>query len=274
MSKPLDDKVAIVTGAARGIGRALAEVLGERGCRVVLADIDEGLLGTTAEALRAADLRVHSHRVDVGQPDEVDRLVRETRQRHGRIDYMFNNAGINVFAELLDTSLDDWNRLIDVNLRGVIHGVHFAYPVMRAQGFGHIINTASVAGIAPTPVEGAYAATKHAVVGLSTALRIEAAAHGVGVSVVCPGAVDTAILSNSKHVNFDADAILELSPEKPMPPRRAAERIVRDVERGRFFIVISRTANAFWRVYRYAPEGSMSIGELVVKKIRSIKRTE
>lgn len=272
MTKRLDGKVAIVTGGARGIGRSLAEVLGERGCRVVLADINEGLLEATVSALREAGVEAQGRRVDVGSPTDVEGLIVGTHRDLGRIDFLFNNAGINVFAEVIDTSLEDWSRLIDVNLRGVVHGVHFAYPIMCEQGFGHIVNTASVAGIAPTPAEGAYAATKHAVVGLSTALRIEAATHGVGVSVVCPGGVDTPILSTSKHVKFDADAILELSPEKPIPPRRVAERIVRDVERGRFFIVISKTANAFWRVYRYAPEGSMSIGELVIKKIRSIKR--
>lgn len=272
MTHRLDGKVAIVTGSASGIGRSLAEVLGERGCRTVLADINEPLLEETVEALHSQGVDAEAMRVDVSRPEDVEGLVLDTHRRHRRIDYLFNNAGINVFAEVLDTSLDDWSRLIDVNFRGVVHGVHFAYPIMCQQGFGHIVNTASVAGIAPTPAEGAYAATKHAVVCLSTALRIEAAAYGVGVSVVCPGGVDTPILSTSKHVKFDADAILELSPEKPIPPRRVAERVVRDVERGRFFIVISKTANAFWRVYRVAPEGSMSVGELVMKKVRSIKR--
>ncbi|MEM7137608.1 MAG: SDR family oxidoreductase [Myxococcota bacterium] len=272
MTESLSEKVAIITGGARGIGRGLAEVLGEKGCSLVLADINGPLLESTVEELRTRGIDAEPQTVDVRDPAAVERLVRGARRKFGRIDYLFNNAGINVFAELLDTSLDDWNQLIDVNLRGVVHGVHFAYPIMREQGFGHIVNTASVAGIAPTPAEGAYAATKHAVVGLSTTLAMEAAAHGVKVSVVCPGAVDTPILSTSKHVKFDADAILELSPEKPMPPRRAAERILRDVERGRFFIVISKTANAFWRVYRYAPEGSLSVGRMVMEKIRSIKR--
>ncbi|MEM7437910.1 MAG: SDR family oxidoreductase [Myxococcota bacterium] len=272
MTQSLSGKVAIITGGARGIGRGLAEVAGEKGCSLILADINGPLLESTVEELRAAGIHVEGQTVDVRDAAAVRDLVQGAHRKLGRIDYLFNNAGINVFAELLDTSLEDWNELIDVNLRGVIHGVHFAYPIMREQGFGHIVNTASVAGIAPTPAEGAYAATKHAVVGLSTTLRMEAAAHGVKVSVVCPGAVDTPILSTSKHVKFDANAILELSPEKPMPPRRAAERILRNVERGRFFIVISKTANAFWRVYRYAPEGSLSVGRLVMKKIRSIKR--
>lgn len=272
MTSSLSGKVAIVTGAARGIGKALAELLGERGCYVVLADIDGALLSETVDGLRAAGMQSEGHVVDVREPAAVETLIRGAYSSLGRIDYLFNNAGINVFAELLDTSLEDWNQLIDVNLRGVMHGVHFAYPLMCDQGFGHIVNTASIAGIAPTPGEGAYAATKHAVVGMSLALRIEAAAHGVSVSLVCPGAVDTPILRSSKHVKFDSDAIVKLAPEKPIPPRDAAKLILRGVERGRFFILISKTTRAFWWSYRVAPEGSLAVGKLIMKKIRSIKR--
>ncbi|MDH3199357.1 MAG: SDR family oxidoreductase [Myxococcales bacterium] len=272
MKKSFAGKVAIITGSAQGIGKALAEELGDRGCYLVLADINGALLEKVASDLRAAGADVEATKVDVRDPRQVEVLIRGAFQELGRIDYLFNNAGINVLAELLDTSLGDWNRLIDVNLRGVVHGVHAAYPLMCEQGFGHIINIASVAGLAPTPAEGAYAATKHAVVGLSTTLRIEAAAFGIKVSVVCPGAVDTPILHASKHVKFDSDAITELSPEKPMAPRQAARLILRGVERGRFFIVISKTANAFWRAYRLAPEGSLLLGQLAMKRIRAIKR--
>ena len=272
MAKSLAGKVAIITGGAGGIGKALAEEMTERGCYVVLADINEELLQATVSELRATGAQIDAKTVDVRDAGQVQSLVGAAFRELGRVDYMFNNAGINVLAELRDTSLEDWNLLIDVNLRGVVHGVHAAFPLMCEQGFGHIINTASVAGVAPIPAEGAYAATKHAVVGLSTTLRIEAAAFGVKVSVVCPGAVDTPILYSSKHVKFDADAIVELFPEKPMPPRRAAQLILRGIERGRFFIVISKTANLFWRAYRLAPESSLSLGQLAMKRIRAIKR--
>lgn len=272
MTSSLAGRVAIITGGARGIGKALAKALAGRDCYVVIADINRDDLTQTLEELRDGGAQAEAQVVDVRDPGQVEGLICGTHASLGRIDYLFNNAGLNVFAEVLDTSLEDWNQLIDVNLRGVVHGVHFAYPLMCKQGFGHIINTASVAGIAPTPMEAAYAATKHAVVGMSTALRIEAEAYGVAVSVVCPGAVDTPILHTSKHVKFDADAILELSPEKPIPPERAAKLIMKGVDRGRFFIVISKTANAFWRTYRVAPESSLAIGKLVINKIRSIKR--
>jgi len=272
MSRSLEGKVAIITGAACGIGHALSEELAHRGCYLVLCDRHEAHLRLTADSLRAKGGQLEVAVVDVRDSDAVARVIREAHRSLGRVDFLFNNAGVNVFAELLDTTLDDWNELIDVNLRGVVHGVSAAYPIMCEQGFGHIVNLASVAGIAPTPAEGAYSATKHAVVGLSTALRIEAAAHGVDVSVVCPGLVDTAILRTSKHVKFDPDAILALSPEKPMPPREAARQIMSGVDKKRFFIVLSVTSHAFWRVYRLAPERSLALGELVMRRIRAIKQ--
>ncbi len=272
MPERIQGKVVLITGAASGIGRAIANDLASRECILLLGDIDASSLEDTALSLQQSGATVEAHPLDVRDASAVQRFVEAASRRFGRIDYLFNNAGINLFAELLDTTLDDWSKLIDVNLWGVVHGVQAAYPTMCDQGFGHIVNFASVAGIAPTPAEGAYAATKHAVVGLSMALRIEAAAHGVGVSVVCPGAVDTPILTKSKVVKFDPDIVLRLLPEKPMLPSRAAQLIIRDVERGRFFIVLSATTNAFWRVYRAAPEASMTIGELVMKRIRSFKR--
>ena len=183
----LAGKVAIITGGAGGIGKALAEEMAERGCYLVLADINTELLEKTAAELRATGAQLDVKTVDVRDAVQVQALVDGAFIELGRIDYFFNNAGVNLCAELRDTTLDDWNLLIDVNLRGVVHGVHAAYPIMCKQGFGHIVNTASAAGLVPAAAEGAYAATKHAVVGLSMALRVEAEAFGVKVSVVCPG---------------------------------------------------------------------------------------
>jgi NAD(P)-dependent dehydrogenase (short-subunit alcohol dehydrogenase family) len=271
MKRDLEEKVAIITGSAGGIGKALAEQLAERGCLLVLADVDEPLLQETASELRAAGATVEAKTVDVSDANQVKALIEGTFDEHGRIDYLFNNAAVNLMAELIDTPLDDWNRLVDVNLRGVFHGVHFGYPIMCEQGFGHIINTASVAGITPTPIEGAYSATKHGIIGLSSALRIEAAAAGVKVSVVCPGPVDTPMLKTMKHVKFGRDAASELAPERPVSPSRAAAAILRGVDRDRFFITVGKMTPIFWRVYRLTPAGFLSMGVLAMKKIRSIK---
>ncbi|MGB8328527.1 MAG: SDR family NAD(P)-dependent oxidoreductase [Polyangiales bacterium] len=268
MAKDLSGKVAIITGGAGGIGKALAQELGARGCYLVLADIDTELLDRTATELRGTGTRVDAKGVDVRDAAQVKALIEGAYAERSRIDYLFNNAGVNLCAELRDTTLDDWNWLIDVNLRGVVHGVHAAYPIMREQGFGHIVNVASAAGLIPAAAEGAYGTTKHAVVGLSAALQIEAAAFGVKVSVVCPGMIDTPIFDATKYVKLDPQSIREIAPEKPMEPRKAAKRIVRGMERNRFFIVITATAHVLWRLHRYAPGTSMRVGRLAVRMFR------
>jgi len=274
MAKDLVAKVAIITGAAGGIGKALAEELAARGCYLVLADINAELLEATAAELRGTGAQLEEKTVDVRDAAQVQALIEGAFEELDRIDYLFNNAGINVCAEISDTTLEDWNLLIDVNLRGVIHGVHAAYPIMREQGFGHIINTASAAGLIPAAAEGAYAATKHAVVGMSSALRIEAEAFGVKVSVVCPGLVDTPIIESTKYVRFDPEAILKAFPEKPMNPRRGARLILRGVDRNRFLIIMSVTAHALWRLHRYAPNTSIRLGKIAINKFRSLRRED
>ena len=261
-------KVAIITGGASGIGRALAQEMTERGCYVIIADNDGELLQQTARELRANGAQLDAQTVDVREASQVQQVVERAFEELGRIDYMFNNAGVNLCAELIDTTLEDWNLLIDVNLRGVVHGVHAAYPIMRRQGFGHIINTASAAGLIPAATEGAYAATKHAVVGLSSTLRVEAATYGVNVSVVCPGLVDTPILDTTKYVKLDPDAIRKVSPEKPISPRKAARQILAGVERNRFYILMTATVHLLWRVHRFAPSLSLGIGRLAARQFR------
>lgn len=268
MGNGLRGKVAVITGAAGGIGRALALEMAAGGCRVVLADIQTELVERTAAELSGKGSLVEAAPLDVSNAQAVVALVQRTYRAHGRLDYLFNNAGINVCAELCDTTLEDWNRLIDVNLRGVVHGIHAAYPIMREQGFGHIVNTASAAGLVPAAAEGAYAATKHAVVGLSEALRVEAEAYGVKVSVVCPGLVDTPILETTKYVKLDSNAIVDASPQKPIEPRKAAKRIVRGVQRNEFYIVLTATVHALWRLHRLAPNASLRLGRVAIGRFR------
>lgn len=272
MARDLEGKVAIVTGGAGGLGKALAQELLERGCYVSLADIQGELLQQTAAELRKGGDRVDATTVDVRDAAQVQSLVNDAHRKLGRIDYLFNNAAVNLCAELYDTTLEDWNHLIDVNLRGVIHGVHAAYPIMREQGFGHIVNIASAAGLIPAAAEGAYGTTKHAVVGLSSVLRIEGAAYGVRASVVCPGLIDTPLLESTKYVDLSPDALVRITPQKAMDARRAARLVLRGVDRNRFFIVVSATAHAFWRIHRLAPAASLRLGEQAIQRLRGMKR--
>lgn len=195
--------IAVVTGAASGIGRALAEALGRRGAVVIVSDLNAGGAKAVADAIVAAGGRAESVTTDVSREADVTTLVDATLQRHGRVDLMINNAGIAVGGEVRDLIVADWRRIIDVNLLGVVHGVAAASPRMVAQGSGHILNIASLAGLGPWPTMAPYATTKFAVVGLSLSLRAEAASLGVRVSVACPGFVQSGIYEAAAIANAD-----------------------------------------------------------------------
>ena len=266
------DKVAVVTGGASGIGRALGQELCSSGARVVLADIDAERLSRTGEELRASGHQVETAVLDVRDFEAVKGLIEGIAREHGRIDYLFNNAGIAVTGEARDVSLDDWRSVIDTSLYGVVHGVVAAYPVMLKQGSGHIINTASLAGLIPAAGEIAYSAAKYGIVGLSHVLRAEGADLGVRVSVVCPGFIETPILHTSKTVKFDRDRLLAEIP-RTMPPDRCAREILRGVERNQATIVVTRFAKILWRLYRYTPWALNLLGRRSLKRMRAA-RTE
>ncbi len=197
--RTFDGAVALITGGASGIGLALGKELAGRGASVVLADRDGDEAQRHASELRSTGQQASGLTLDVTDPAAVDSVVNRVAADQGRLDYIFNNAGIGVGGESAYYELSDWTRVIDVNLMGVVYGVHSAYAIMRQQGFGHIINTASMAGLLPAPNVLSYTTTKHAVVGLSRALRIEAATHGVRVSVLCPGVIRTPIIEGGKY---------------------------------------------------------------------------
>ena len=188
--------VNIITGGASGIGRALGRELAQRGAgEIVIADLQEALAEETAEDIRRAGSRATVVTLDVRDVRAVEEMVADAQRRAGRVDYVFNNAGTGVMGETHLLEKKDWDLTVDVNVGGVVNVVRAAYPRLRAQGFGHLINTASMAGLVGSPFISVYVATKHFVVGLSKSMRIEAARHGVRVSALCPGALKTPILT-------------------------------------------------------------------------------
>ena len=250
-----ENKVAIVTGGASGIGRALCEELGPRGAAmVVVADINAEGAQQVASAITAASGQARAAHLDVSRAEDVQKLIGETASKHGRLDFMFNNAGIALCGEVRDMDLEHWQRILDVNLWGVIHGTTAAYRVMTQQGFGHVVNTASLGGLIPEPMATAYATTKHGVVGLSTSLRAEAAELGVKVSVVCPGFVQTRALDTATYVGVKReDAISEMSSMKMMDVTDCARVILRGVERNKAVITDTALTRLLWWLYRLNP---------------------
>lgn len=245
-------KYAIVTGAGSGIGAALCRALVEAGAHVLCTDIDADAADRTAAALGP---RARSVRVDVTNADSVQAAVDDVVSRAGRLDLMFNNAGITWAADTEKLTLAHWNSIIDVNIRGVVHGVAAAYPQMIAQGQGHIVNTASMAGLAAAGQITSYVMSKHAVVGLSLALRSEAAAHHIGVLAICPAAVETPILDKGLITGINGREFYRMGQRSRefYDPDRLARDTLRAVERNRALLVVPRSAYAGWLLARYAP---------------------
>lgn len=268
------DKVAIVTGGASGIGRALCEALVQNGAVVIVADINAERAEQVTSAITAMVGRAHAAHLDVSRGGDVQRLVKDTASEHGRLDYIFNNAGIGMGGEMRDTNLEHWQRILDINLWGVIYGTMAAYQVMLKQGFGHIVNTASAAGLVPSPMQVPYAATKHAVVGLSASLRAEAAELGVMVSVVCPGFVRTEIFETSskvtKHKHKDAEADF-LSGFKMMGPADCAQAILRGVARNKAIIPVTGLARLLWWSYRLHPALLARMHRTMVRDFQALR---
>ncbi|MBL7102610.1 MAG: SDR family oxidoreductase [Desulfobacteraceae bacterium] len=248
------DKVAIVTGAASGIGRALSQELARRGASVILVDVNPSPIAEAVETITKAGHRAEAFVLDVSDYDAVEEMIADTVARHDRLDYLFNNAGIAVGGEVRDCSIDDFRNVINVNLFGVINGVAAAYPLMVKQGHGHIVNTASIEGLIPFPVTVSYAASKYGVVGLSNALRIEGADLGVKVSVVCPGYIKTPIFRTSKVIKIDREKMLKSLPERfGITPEACALIILRGVQRNKAIIVVTGLAKTLWALQRISP---------------------
>lgn len=265
--------MALVTGAASGIGAALARAIAERGAHVTLADIDLASAEAQAQAIRELGYSAEARQLDVTDREAVKQLADALVDAHGRLDLLFNNAGIGVTGEARDLSADAWDRIIDINLRGVIHGIQAVYPHMIRQGSGHIANTACVAGLVPFPMTSAYCATKHAVVGLSTSLRAEAASLGVGVSVICPGLVATDMFDHIEYYAVDKTELLKPIERSMVSPQRCAAQVLRGVERNRAVITVNAHAGFVWWLYRQAPRTFLGLTARVFRKVRGRLRT-
>ena len=253
----LAGKTAVVTGAGSGIGRSLAILLAQRGAVVHAADINGDSAEATAQAIRREGGTAVAHAVDVAAADAVARLA-DAVFAGGPVDLLFNNAGIGHAGVVADTTLEDWRRLIDVNLMGAVHGLRAFLPRLLEQGRpAHIVNTASMAGLVPAAGLGAYSATKAAVIALSEALEIELIGTPVRVSVLCPGVINTPIVAASTMRGEWADRqarTVDFYARRGTSPDVVARQALAAVTRGRRIIPSPRyQVVPHWLAKRVAP---------------------
>jgi NAD(P)-dependent dehydrogenase (short-subunit alcohol dehydrogenase family) len=254
-------RLVLVTGAGSGIGRATALAFAGAGARVLAVDIDTAAAERTVELARLCGAEAAALRADVADAAAMEELDRTVATGHGVVDVLVNNAGIGVAGSFLDTPVEEWRRVLDVNLWGVLHGCRlFARRMVDRGRGGHIVNVASAAAFTPSRALPAYSTSKAAVLMLSQCLRAELAADGIGVSAVCPGFVSTNITRTTRFVGRSADEqqrmrdrTTRLYRRRNYPPERVAAAILHAVERNSAVVPVTVEARAMHLLSRAAP---------------------
>lgn len=265
--RDLRGRRVLVTGAASGIGRATALLFARRGADAVVCDVDEGGLAETAAQIRALGRDVLARTVDVADAQAMGAFAEEVLREWGAPDVLMNNAGVGLGASFLDTSLADWDWILGINLRGVVHGCHYFVPAMVEQGRGgHVVNVSSAAGYTPSEMLCAYSTTKYGVLGLSESLRMELRRRGIGVTAVCPGIIDTPI-TRSSRLRGAADRpelreqMVRAYQRRGYGPERVAENVLRAIQRNRAVAPITPEAWALYFAKRLVPGLVLWLGE-------------
>jgi NAD(P)-dependent dehydrogenase (short-subunit alcohol dehydrogenase family) len=253
------------------LGRALCIRLAVEGARVTVADLDELSAIAVAEEIRATGGEAEAVRVDMTDPASVSQALDGILERHGELDYMFNNAGITVIGEFQDLPLDEITKVLNVNLHGTLHGSHHAYRIMAKQGFGHIINTASGFGLVPGPTNLPYVMSKFGIVGMSETLRYEALDVGVKVSTVCPGYIQTPLIERLRTFNASPQDVIKHIPVKLIDPSDAAATIIRGVEKNKAIIAFPGYVSFLSFLYRFAPRMFLQYSLKTIRGFRKFR---
>jgi NAD(P)-dependent dehydrogenase (short-subunit alcohol dehydrogenase family) len=268
----LRERTALVTGAGSGIGRATALAFARRGAHLAICDVNEGGLAETEAEARKLGVDVLSRRVDVAQAEQMQSFADAVHARVEAVDVLMNNAGVGLGGGLLETSLEDWHWIVDINLFGVVHGIHCFVPAMVRRGRGgQVVNVASMAAYAASSLLPAYVTTKFAVLGLSEALREELAPHRIGVTAICPGVINTAIVESSRMRGAQASVTARAETKRfyerrNYTPERVAENVLKAIQSNRAVAPISPEAWAYYYAKRLAPGVVRWLGAQLTKR--------
>lgn len=264
----LDNAVAVVTGAASGIGRATALALAAKGCEIAIADIDEVGLAATARLLDERGTRHSLHVVDVADKAAMQAFADEVAETHGRVHVVVNNAGVSVGAKFEEHSLDDFEWIVGINFWGVVYGCKFFLPHLQRAGWGTLVNLSSMFGLTGIPTQSSYCATKFAVRGFSESLAIELAHENIDVIAVHPGGIRTNIARNSRTSapGDQHQRVIDWFDRKAMPPEKAAAKIVAAIEHRRHRVLITPEAWLTDVLKRIYPPGPLRIANWAMRK--------
>ena len=264
MSGYFEDKVAVVTGAAAGIGLGLCEHLLAQGAMAVfMGDVNEDNLQRESERLgKSYAGKVFPMSTDVTRLEQVEDLIGTAKTFDGHLDFVFNNAGKGMTLPTEQITFDIWRSIIDLNLMGIVYGTYTAIPIMREQGFGHIVNTGSITGLIPVPYQAVYAASKSAVISMTESLRYELEAYGLRFSVFCPGNVATSIFGNMAP------------PPDAISVDDAVDYIFQEVEKKALLIVFPQTMRDLDTVYREHRTDFDEIAKKIADERRENYRTK
>lgn len=257
------NRVAVVTGAASGIGRATAVELARRGCDLAITDINEKGLKETARLVEAQGRKATTYVVDVANKKEMEALPGKVVTDHGHVHIIVNNAGVSVTAPFENHSLEDFEWIVGINFWGVVYGCKFFLPYLKKEDEAHIVNISSVFGIIGLPTQSSYAATKFAVRGFSESLRSELAPYNIGVTSIHPGAINTNIVKSSRMVDAQESGLKEKAvkffEKRGMPPEDAAKEIVKGIEQNSQRVLITRESQMIDFFKRIAPTATNAL---------------
>ena len=254
--KSFNNKVAVITGAGGGIGGALSKALAQRGCHLALVDYNPDMLEKTVSTLTDTDVKLSTHIADVTDKKRMAALPDEIVAEHGRIDLLINNAGITLQKSFDTHSIEDWERIVNLNFWGVLYGCKFFKPFLEKSADAHVVNMSSMTGLVGLPAQSSYCATKAAVKGLTESLWAEWGAAGIGVTSVHPGAIKTDMMRATINDSDDiaaAEKNIEMVAKIGMEPNVAAEKILRAVQKKKMKVLVGKDAVILDAMKRFTP---------------------